>query len=137
MKIHAAARKQLKKFLFLRALLLAQFAHALLSIGEPTRAADTARRAMAVAEEAGEAGNLAWAQLSAAQAALAMGRTEDARKFVEIATEAARARGMAPLLQRCDTLLDGIGGHRGGSRGSIRPTTGRAIRVTPKAVRRS
>jgi class 3 adenylate cyclase/tetratricopeptide (TPR) repeat protein len=97
-----------QRFSFLRALLLAQFSGALLAVGDATRAAEIARQGIAEAERSGEAGNRAWAQLCAAEAALALGRPVEAKAAIEQAGEEAHQRAMLPLVRRCAEALKAL-----------------------------
>jgi hypothetical protein len=92
-------------FRFGRALLLAEFAQALLSTGDAPGAEETARRALKVATEAGEAGNAAWAALALGEAVSALGRPAEARTVIRTAAKHALEYDMAPLSRRCDQAL--------------------------------
>ena len=97
-----------QKFTFLRALLLAQFSAALLAAGNAPRAEEIARQGIAEAERSGEAGNWAWAQFRAGEAALALERPVEAKATIEQAAEEARHKAMLPLLRRCAEALKAL-----------------------------
>jgi hypothetical protein len=95
-----------KRFIFSWALLLAQYARALLLTGDAAGSAAVARRAMKIAADAGESGNAGWARLAAGDAIMALGREDEGRALIDAATQIATPRGMAPLLGLCNTLLE-------------------------------
>ena len=105
---HATELSGRQRFTFLRALLLAQFSAALLAVGGASRAEQIAQQGIAEAERSGEAGNRAWAQLRAGEAALALGRPIEAKAMLEQAGEEARQKAMLPLLRRCAEVLEGL-----------------------------
>jgi tetratricopeptide (TPR) repeat protein len=94
-----------KRFIFSWALLLTQYARALLLTGDAAGSEAVARRAMKIAADAGESGNAGWARLAAGEAIMALGRENEGRALIGAATQIAIPRGMAPLMGLCNALL--------------------------------
>lgn len=90
-----------KKFLFGRALMLAEYGRGLLACDRVEQAAEVAGRAIETSLATGEQGNGGWARFVAGKVSATLGRMDEAARFLAQAERIARDRRMAALLSSC------------------------------------
>ncbi len=91
-----------KRFTFLRPLLYAQYAAALLAVGSAEQALRAAERGVADAEQTGDRAGQGWSLLRRAEARRAMGQPDAAAADLDEAHRIGTALGLAPLIDRID-----------------------------------